>query len=269
VKRAGGKLRAAAALLVFLAAVARPARAQEAAASERPAGAARAPDSALTTPVRFPIRPWPDGVGAGAAVAAAAVPLVWPNAFPHATCSPCNPSSLWGLDRDAVGPVRAAANAFSSVTLGAEAVMGALFLAASRRGEGTGPFVEDAVVIAEAVSATAAATEWTKILFHRARPYLYLASGSPPTPTADDGRSFPSSHASIAFAAAAAYASLLNRRGIAGRHKTDIALLFAAAAATGALRVLAHKHFPTDVAAGAALGFAIGWTIPAIHPTLP
>ena len=79
----------------------------------------------------------------------------------------------------------------------------------------------------------------------------------------------PSSHASVAFAAAAAYASILHRRGLARSHAGQIAVLFGAAAATGVLRVVAHRHFPTDVAAGAALGFVIGWTLPALHATLP
>jgi len=79
----------------------------------------------------------------------------------------------------------------------------------------------------------------------------------------------PSEHSSIAFAAAAAYASVLHRRGIAGNHKLQIGALFTAAAATATLRVVARRHFPTDVVAGAALGFVIGWTVPAIHPVVP
>jgi hypothetical protein len=269
VKRAGGKLRAAATfVLIWSGAAAGHARAQPTAGAAGTARFAWARSTPLPAPLRFPVAAWPDGVGIGAALSAVAIPLVWPDAFPHASCAPCNPSGLWGLDRDAVGRVRSVADAFSSVTLGAEATLGAVFLAASRRGEGTAPFVEDAVVIAEAVSITAAATEWTKVLFHRPRPFLYVSPVSA-SPRADDGRSFPSSHTSVAFAAAAAYASLLHRRGIAGRHKPEIAGLFAAAAATGVLRVVAHQHFPTDVAAGAALGFAIGWTIPALHPTRP
>ena len=73
----------------------------------------------------------------------------------------------------------------------------------------------------------------------------------------------------MAFAAAAAYASVLHRRGLAGRDKLQIGAMFAAATATGILRVVAHRHFPTDVVAGAALGFAIGWTVPALHAALP
>jgi membrane-associated phospholipid phosphatase len=263
-------LRAVTAIVLSLAgAAAGVARAQPAARPGSATGLARAKLAANPPSLRFPVGAWPDGAILGASLTAAAIPLVWPNAFPHATCAPCNPSSLWGLDRGTVGPVRATADALSSVTLGAEAALGTLFLAASRRGEGTTPFLEDAVVIAQAVTLTAAATEWTKILFHRPRPFLFALPPSAAPPTADDGRSFPSSHASVAFAAAAAYASLLSRRGLAGRHKLQIAALFTAAAATAALRVVARKHFPTDVAAGAALGFAIGWTIPALHAARP
>lgn len=217
--------------------------------------------------LRFDVRPWPDAALIGAAAAAALVPVVWGSAFPSATCAPCNPSHLWGLDRSTVGPVRTAPDVLSDATLGAEAALGVLFLASSRRGEGAA-FWEDAAVVAQAVTLTSAATEWTKVLFHRPRPFLYLPT-STGAASADDGRSFPSSHTSLAFAAAAAYASILHRRGLAGRDKLQIGALFAAATATGILRVVAHRHFPTDVAAGAALGFAIGWTIPAVHATLP
>ncbi len=224
-----------------------------------------APAQQVSPPLRFRVAAWPDAVVLGSSLTAALVPLVWPSSFPHATCAPCDPSRLWAVDRGTIGPVRSAADAISTGTLGVEAALGVVFLASSRRGQGAAPFLEDATVIAQAVTITAAATEWTKVLFHRPRPYLYLAGAAPPG--ADDGRSFPSSHTSVAFAAAAAYASVLHRRGLARSHTAEIATLFGAAAITGALRVVAHKHFPTDVAAGAALGFVIGWTVPALHAT--
>lgn len=218
--------------------------------------------------LRFKVGLWPDGAVVGTSLAVAAVPLLWPNGFARATCAPCDPAALWPVDRTTIGPARAVPDALSYATLGAEAALGTLFLAHVRRGEGTAAFVGDATVIAQAVTLTEAVTEWTKVLVHRPRPFLY-APGAGGTPTADDGRSFPSSHASVAFAAAAAYASILHRRGIASRNKLQIGLLFGAATVTAALRVVAHKHFPTDVAAGAALGFVIGWTLPALHSILP
>ena len=223
---------------------------------------------AQQAPLRYRVHPWPDGAVVVAGLSAALVPVLWPNGFPHATCAPCDPAALWAVDRGTVGPVRSGVSTLSTGTLALEAVLGAAFLASSRRGEGLAPFVEDATVIAQAVTVTAATTEWAKLLFHRPRPFLYAPAAAGPV-AADDGRSMPSEHASIAFAAAAAYASVLHRRGVAGRNKLQIAALFAAAAATAALRVAAREHFPTDVAAGAVLGFAVGWTLPALHATLP
>ncbi len=229
---------------------------------------APAPSPPSTTPVRVTVRAWPDAAILAGGAAAALVPVAWPDAFPHATCAPCDPAALWSMDRAAVGPVRGAPGVASNVTLGAEAVLGTIFLASTRRGQGFAPFAEDAVVIAQSLVLTEAATAWAKVLFHRPRPFLYAATATGPV-APDDGQSMPSGHTSIAFAAAAAYASLLHRRGIAADNKLPIAALFAAATATGVLRVAARRHFPTDVAAGAALGLVIGWTVPALHSTRP
>jgi undecaprenyl-diphosphatase len=225
------------------------------------AGAARSQQSTL----RFPIHVWPDGVIVAAGATSALLPVLWPHGFPYATCAPCDRSRLWGIDRGSVGPVRLAANSFSYATSAAEVGMGLLFIANSRRGEGKGPFWEDAAVVTQAVSVTAAATMAFKILFHRPRPLMYDAG--PYTP--DDGRGFPSSHTSLSFAVAAAYASILHRRGLLGSHKLQVGALLTTALATGVLRVVSREHFPTDVVGGAVLGGAIGWFLPQLHPTTP
>jgi membrane-associated phospholipid phosphatase len=218
--------------------------------------------------LRFKTRVWPDGAIITTSLVATAIPLVLPGSFGRATCSPCNPAGLWSLDRATIGPQRSFPDVLSYVSAGAEAVMGVLFLADSRRGQAPAAFWEDATVGVQAVSIAAAATEWLKVLVHRPRPFLYLPTASG-TPSADNGRGFPSSHSSVAFAAAAAYASMLHRRGLLGQHKLQVGLLFGAATVTAALRVVAHKHFPTDAMAGAVLGFAIGWTVPSLHAVLP
>src|SRR5207249_5722685 len=78
----------------------------------------------------------------------------------------------------------------------------------------------------------------------------------------------PSGHASVAFAAATTYWVLARRERLPHRTRNTI-FLYAGAAGVAALRVAAGKHFPTDVLAGAALGSAVGWLVPTIHPTQP
>jgi membrane-associated phospholipid phosphatase len=216
------------------------------------------------TPLRFEVRAWPAGAVLGAAVVGTLVPELSKRSLPHATCAPCDPSRLWGLDRGILGPVRSGTSALSSATLVGTGVAGGLLLIRSRRGESAEAWREDLAVFAQAVGVASAVTEWTKVLVHRARPVRYGPDGAL-YDQPSNGLSFPSGHTSAAFAAAAAYASILRRRGIAGRHRSEIAALFTAAAATGVLRVAARKHFPTDVVAGAALGAAIGWAVPAVH----
>lgn len=213
-------------------------------------------------PLRFEVRVWPDAAIFGATTTAEVLRRVLDDRLPLVTCSPCDRSRLWGIDRGAVGPFRAGPSRASDVLL-AGTTWGAGTLLALSRGGGEGTArLHDFVVFGEALSVTDAATTWTKALFHRARPDHYVAGASI---APDRDYAFPSGHTSGAFAAAAAYASILHRRGIAGRHTVEIVALFTTAAATGAMRVAAHKHFPTDVVGAAVLGTAIGWTIPAIH----
>ena len=132
--------------------------------------------------LRFRIRAWPDAV-----IARDSQPpppscrCSGPTGFAHATCAPCDPSHLWGIDRGTVGPVRAAANTFSYGTSAAEAGLGACSsFASSRRGQGSAAFWEDATVITQAVSVTAAATDGAKVLFHRPRPLTCTCRGRSP-----------------------------------------------------------------------------------------
>jgi membrane-associated phospholipid phosphatase len=113
-----------------------------------------------------------------------------------------------------------------------------------------------------------ATTEWLKVLVHRNRPVLYGAPDPAAVADRDNRRSLPSAHASLAFAAATTYLMIAERERLPHRTRNAI-LLYAGALGVAALRVAAGKHFPTDVAAGAALGTGIGWLAAHVHPTVP
>ncbi len=107
----------------------------------------------------------------------------------------------------------------------------------------------------EAVTWTAAITEWTKTLVGRKRPVLYTADAAGEALNVDSQRSMPSGHTATAFSLATSYALYSWRRG---GSRTAAVAAGAAAISVGALRVASARHFPTDVLVGAILGVAVG-----------
>jgi len=207
------------------------------------------------------------GWGDVATVGGAGLLAVLPAALklPHGPppCAPCDPASLWGIDRWAVHPVDEHAGlASDAVLLGVAGSAGLASVLGVPAGRARG----NAAVYWDAVSLTGATTEWLKVLAHRSRPVLYTADAAAAAGNHESRMSFPSGHTSAAFAAATAYAVLAQRQQLPHATRNSV-LLFIGAVAVGALRVAAHQHFPTDVAAGAALGGGIGWLVATLHPT--
>ncbi|MGA2639370.1 MAG: phosphatase PAP2 family protein [Spirochaetia bacterium] len=124
------------------------------------------------------------------------------------------------------------------------------------------------VIYFEVLSRSFFAKNTLKFLFPRVRPWVYLAPVSGSVPEVWEGNdSFPSGHATLAFAAAAFGVTVAAVDLPSGSPwllpfaATEVSL----AVLTASLRVFSGMHFMTDVIAGAALGTVIGVALPLTH----
>ena len=103
-----------------------------------------------------------------------------------------------------------------------------------------------------------------KAVVSRNRPYMYF-NGAPEgeVGSGESDRSFPSGHAALAFAGASFFSSMLRRYcDDPSRRIPLITASFACAAGASVLRVASGNHFPSDAAAGAAIGVLSGLAVP-------
>lgn len=204
---------------------------------------------------------WGDAAQLGAAGVTYLIPsaLKLPSLPPP--CAPCDPASVWNVDRVGIRSHSSAAGTASNVLLLGEG--GVAFLAALDGADG--PRVRGRLaVLADAGAWSAAASSWIKALAHRSRPVLYTPGAAAAAGDRDNRMSFPSGHATVAFAMAASYL-VLARRDHAPHATRNAILLFASAAAVSSLRVAAGRHFPTDVLGGAVLGTGVGLAVAHWH----
>jgi membrane-associated phospholipid phosphatase len=118
--------------------------------------------------------------------------------------------------------------------------------------------VEDLVAFGEALLATEALTAAAKTATARLRPDAWATGGAT---TSTDVHSFFSGHTSIAFASASAATQITRLRGRPAWRWIAV-FGFVGASATGWLRIASDEHWLTDVLAGAAVGTAVGVTVP-------
>jgi membrane-associated phospholipid phosphatase len=128
---------------------------------------------------------------------------------------------------------------------------------------GFGPALrEDLTILTETLAVNAAIVTGVKYLVQRPLPVTYARRDGLPA-QAQGYRSFYSGHTSTAVAALTASAWTLQFRDGPSAWPWVVTGVVGASVATE--RVLAGRHFPTDVAVGAAAGFAVGTAIPWLH----
>jgi membrane-associated phospholipid phosphatase len=122
---------------------------------------------------------------------------------------------------------------------------------------------EDNLVIVEAAITSVMLVLGVKYATARQRPYVRELPAGTAT-GGDDNLSFPGGHTALAFSLATASGMVATLRGY--RHAPYVwAAGLALAAFTGYLRMAADKHYLTDVLTGAAIGSAVGWSVPYLH----
>lgn len=173
---------------------------------------------------------------------------------PPLDCRPCDRNAVPFFDRWAITGTHQALDELSNGTL--LAVAGVAWATTLPREGGLSRFGASV----ESAAIAVATTQLLKNAVGRARPYTYVEGD--PTPIGVDAKqSWPSGHATTAFALATSF--WLNSPE---RHRTTSRLLVGGAAVfTAILRVAAGQHFPTDVVAGAAIGIGSALTVQAIR----
>jgi hypothetical protein len=198
---------------------------------------------------------------------AAGAAQLWSNRLAPKACRWCEPPQVdrWArrqlLWQDTKRATLAGNLLVVAVPVGAAITLG---LMAHADGAGLREGVEDLLVMTEAVSTTLVLMQVAKFSAGRLRPDAWAGSGST---TANSRMSFFGGHGAVAFAVAASGTRVLRLRGRTGSG-WFAAAFFAGAAATGFFRVASDNHWLTDVVAGAAIGTAIGFSLPGmvLHP---
>ncbi len=231
------------------------------------APACRAEDAPTGSPYEVTTR------GDAGALLASAAGSILPRLFQKhlvVPLCPCAGSDVNSFDRTAIGRSNSGASTASSVLVAGAALGGLALDALDARAQGglaEGGFKQDALVMVEAMIADEAINEVIKVAVNRPRPYMYNKTAAQiDVNSPDNYLSFYSAHTSVAFAATISYARTYALRHPGSGSRTWVyAGAVAVGGAVGALRVVAGKHFPSDVLAAALAGTLVGLAVPQMH----
>ena len=154
--------------------------------------------------------------------------------------------------------------AFALLPIGS--IAGALLATGPHATDGAG--LRATVIILESTAVSAALIQGVKIIAARKRPFVRYGDGETTGPydlaDRDSHTSFPSGHTALATALGVSLAMTATLE-----ESRAAPWLWGAAAAmsvtTASLRMIAEKHYLTDVATGAAIGAACGVVFPLLH----
>ena len=224
---------------------------------------------------KLALQPGADAMVIAVAGLSAIAPELLKQSLAPAACRACNPS-LNGVDaafHDALTGslfTRETANTLSDVVgygLGpVTALAGAAFATGPTSSQGAGG--RAAVIVVESAAVSAAVVQTTKFLVARERPFVHYGHGAPggayDPADRDSHLGFPSGHTAIVTSlgvSAAMVATLQDSSAAPWLWGSAAALSIS----TGALRMIAEKHYFTDVLAGSLIGATAGVVVPLLH----
>jgi membrane-associated phospholipid phosphatase len=179
-------------------------------------------------------------------------------------CAPqCDPASINPLDRAIAGTYDTNWKLASDVGIASLLVGSGLTLLLH---DGLVEGLSDGVVVAQAVMFSEMTAVISNTSTRRPRPFMY-GDDAPLSERMDgkSGLSFFSGHTAASFASVVVTARTLQKRGDGDKAAVVAAIGLPTASVVALGRVLSGYHFPTDVLAGAGVGTAFGFLMPALH----
>jgi membrane-associated phospholipid phosphatase len=188
------------------------------------------------------------------------------NVIPHdtASISKLNSNQIFSIDKSLMADYHSDIAEISDYMLALNMTLPFVLMADKDVG---GEPLKYGLIYLETVAITASVTGLVKNIATRTRPFVYGKNADLKMKMEKDARlSYFSGHSSWSFASAVFISSLYAKLNPNSEYQSYVwGSTLALAATTATLRVVAGKHYFTDVLTGAVVGGFIGWFIPYLH----